>query len=90
MHRIYTLSEAKAKLSEIINHVHFQNEKVTITKKGKAVAVVSPIGEVSDVGNGEGLIRAKCALSKMDDVLDDMVAHIYDARENEKDREVDF
>ncbi len=88
MHRIYTLTEAKAKFSKIINLVYFKNEKMTITKKGKAVAVVSPIDALSKAGDGEGLIRAKSALSKMDDILDDMIDHIYVARNIEKDRKV--
>ena len=86
MHRIYTLSEAKAKFSEIINLVYFKNEKVTITKKGKAVAVISSIAEMSE--KGDGLILATSALSEMDDILDDMVGHIYEARNKEKDRRV--
>ncbi len=88
MHRIYSLSEAKAKFSEIINHVYFMHEKITITKKGKAVAVIASIDDISKAGDGEGLIRAASALAGMDDILDDMVDRIYDARNKENDREV--
>ena len=45
MQQIYSLTEAKSKFSEIINRVLFRGKKFTITKKGKAVAVVAPFDE---------------------------------------------
>jgi prevent-host-death family protein len=85
MHQIYSLTEAKSKFSEIINRVLFRREKFTITKKGKAVAVVAPFDEEP---GGEGLIRAKGALSQMDHLIDKMVEGIYQARSEETDRKV--
>ena len=76
------------KFSEIINRVLFRKEKFMITKKGKAVAVVAPFEENSDTGGGEGLIRAKGALTQMDGIVDEMIENIYEARKVETDRKV--
>ena len=90
MTQTYTLTEAKAKLSELISRVHFGKEKFTITRKGKAVAVVLPVTETVDDGKQEGLIRAKGVLHKLDDVVDELVETIYRDRENAKDRKVEL
>ena len=87
MHQIYSLTEAKSKFSEIINRVLFRSEKFTITKKGKAVAVVAPFDEKP---GGEGLILAKGALAQMDHLIDDMVAGIYRARSEKTARKVNL
>ncbi|MBI9085131.1 MAG: type II toxin-antitoxin system Phd/YefM family antitoxin [Desulfobacterales bacterium] len=86
----YTLTEAKAKLSELISRVHFGKEKFTITRKGKAVAMVSPVTETYDDGPEEGLIRAKGVLPEIDDAVDDMIHMIYANRKKALDREVDI
>lgn len=90
MTHTYTLTEAKAKLSELISRVYFGNETFTITRKGKAVAVVHPIAERVDDGAPEGLIRAKGALTQADDVMDELVQTIYKNREQATDREIDL
>ena len=90
MHQIYSLTEAKSKFSEIINRVLFRREKFTITKKGKAVAVVAPFDEEPGAERDEGLIRAKCALAQMDRHIDEMVEGIYQARRKETDRKVNL
>ena len=38
--KVLALSEAKAKLSEIVDRVDRRNEPVTITRNGKAVAMI--------------------------------------------------
>lgn len=86
----YTLTEAKAKFSELISRVHFGKEKFTITRKGKAVALVSPISEINNAGDEEGLICAKGALSKNDKEVDELVANIYANREKATDRKVEI
>jgi prevent-host-death family protein len=88
MHQTYTLTEAKAKFSEIINRVLYRKEKFMITKKGKVVALVSPVNEKQGASSGEGLIRAKSALAQEDRLVDDMIANIYEARNQETDRKV--
>lgn len=86
----YTLTEAKAKLSELISRVHFGKEKFTITRKGKAVALVSPVSEYTNEKGEEGLICAKGALSKIDKEVDELVANIYANREKATDRKVEI
>lgn len=86
----YTLTEAKAKLSELISRVHFGNEKITITRNGKAVAAVLPITESTSNGLEEGLILAKGALPQSDDAIDELVEAIYRNRKIAADRQVDL
>ena len=73
---------------KVINRVLYRKEKFMITKKGKIVALVSPINEKQDASGGEGLIRAKGSLAQEDRLVDDMVADIYEARSQETDRGV--
>lgn len=86
----YTLTEAKAKLSELISRCHFGNEQFTITRKGKAVALVLPITETADKEKDEGLIYAKGALHENDAAVDELVASIYQSRERSLDRKIDL
>lgn len=90
MTHTYTLTEAKAKFSELISRVHFSKEKFTITRKGKPVALVSPISEtVTDEGK-EGLILAKGVLKDLDDDMDELIETIYKNREEALDRKVNI
>ena len=89
MQSFITLTDAKAKFSEIINRIIFKKEDFVITKKGKKVAVVIPMEEYRPEGS-DGLIGAKGALAELDDSIDDMVAQIYAARETERDRKVEL
>jgi prevent-host-death family protein len=86
----YTLTEAKAKLSELISRVHFGKEKFAITRKGKVVAMISPVSEIEDKNEQEGLICAKGALAKIDKEIDELVASIYTNRQKASDRKVDI
>ena len=86
MNKELTLSEAKAKFSEIINRIIYKKERFIITKKGKRVAMVIPLDDINI--NAEGLIKAQGALTDMDAQLDEMVDSIYEARKKEKKREV--
>ena len=90
MMKTYTLTQAKAKLSELISRVHFGNEKFTITRKGKAVAVVYPANGTDKPDKEDGLIRAKGAMTQHEDAIDELVEAIYANREKSVDREVVF
>ncbi len=85
----YNLTEAKAKLSSIINRVIFAREKITIRKKGKNVAVVLPYDDylkIWEEGEGSrGLLSARGALADMDG-FDQFLEDIYQARKNSTDR----
>ena len=89
MSNVFTLSEAKSKFSEIINRIIYKKEKITITKKGKKVAVVIPVEEIKQYEK-EGLIKASGVLADIEDSVDEMVNLIYEARRNEKSREVNL
>lgn len=89
MSDVFTLTEAKSKFSEIINRIIYKKEKITITKKGKKVAVVIPVEELKQKDE-EGLIKATGVLSDIEDSVDEMVNLIYEARRNEKSREVNL
>ena len=83
METVFSLSEAKAKFSDIINRIIYKKEKIVITKKGKKVAVILPIDELKKYGDN-GLIQAKGALADLDDSVDKMVGRIYESRKLEK------
>ncbi len=85
----YTLTEAKAKLSAIINRVIFARENITIRKKGRNVAVVVPyedyVRKWEKSKESRGLLAAKGVLANIDD-FDQFVENIYQAREKSIDR----
>ena len=87
-----TVTEAKAKLSEIVSSVYHSREDVIITKKGRQVAVLVPIDTYLECldSSDEGLIGAKGALHDLEGDIDAMTADIYEARENERSRTVDL
>ncbi len=90
MKDIITLTEAKTKFSEIISRIIFKKNKISITKKGKMVAVILPIDEYQAMKNvkKEGLILAKGALTGIDDDIDKLVDFIYKERDRETSREI--
>jgi len=85
----YNLTEAKAKLSFIINRIIFAQEKITIRKKGENVAVIMPYDDyIRKCTKGEGsggLLSARGALADMDG-FDQFLEDIYQARNNSTDR----
>jgi prevent-host-death family protein len=86
-----TLTEAKVRLSELINRIIYNKEKIFISKKGKNVAALVPLEEVENERNREeGLILAQRGLADLGDEIDEMEKCIYEARENEISREVDI
>jgi prevent-host-death family protein len=90
MKNIVTLTEAKAKFSEIINRIIYNKKKIFITKKGEKVAAIIPMEELQSIKKGgtEGLIRAQGALEGLDEEIDLLTSVIYDEREKEQVREV--
>jgi prevent-host-death family protein len=86
----YTLTEVKAKFSEIISRVHSGKEEFMITRNGKTVAMLSPVAEIESNSYEEGLICAKGVLSKIDKEVDELVADVYANRTKAIDRKVDI
>ncbi len=87
MDNLFTVTEAKAKFSEIINRIIYKKDRIIVTKKGKKVAMVIPL-EDNQEDSANGLLKAKGALSDIDKDIDEMVNSIYEARNKEKGREV--
>jgi len=88
MDTVVTITEAKSNFSEIINRIITRKEKITITKKGIKVALLTPMITFKKNKEDDGLIRAKGTLADIDDSVDEMVDLIYAEREKEKSREV--
>jgi len=90
MKDVVTITEAKAKLSEIINRVHIRKDTISITKKGKPAAILLPIEEYESLQNNKknGLIQAKGVLAGLDEEIDRMTESIYECREKETSRSV--
>jgi len=90
MFEIINLTDAKARLSEIVSRLIFKKEGIVITKKGKKVAVLLPYETYQELETKKfgGLIKAKGALGDCDDEIDEMIDLIYLEREKEKTREV--
>jgi prevent-host-death family protein len=87
---VITITEAKAKLSEIVNRICVSKEKISVTRKGKPAVIILPIEEYERLSNQaeKGLIVAKGVLSGLDKEIDRMTESIYEKREEEKSRQV--
>ncbi len=92
MTRVISITEVKAKLSEIINRIIYNTEEVIITKKGKQIAALIPFEKYSRFPSekGEGLICAKGALADMEQEINNMTERIYTARVDDRSREVNI
>jgi len=89
MRNVFTITEAKARLSELISRLIYRKEKLVLTKKGKEVAVIMPFEEYQELDKkGGGLIKARGVLAGLDREIDEMSEAIYEEREKEKSREV--
>jgi prevent-host-death family protein len=89
MRNVFTITEAKARLSELISRLIYRKEKFVLTKKGKEVAIIMPFEEYQELDKkGGGLIKARGALAGLDREIDEMSEAIYEEREKEKSREV--
>jgi prevent-host-death family protein len=88
--KVYSLTKAKARFSEIINRLIYQKDEVVVTKKNKEVAVLLPYETYQDLkkGKGGGLIEAAKSLANLDSEIEAMCDAIYEEREKEKTREV--
>jgi len=89
MRNVFTITEAKARLSELISRLIYRKEKLVLTKKGKEVAVIMPFEEYQELDKKDGgLIKARSVLAGLDTEIDEMSEAIYEEREKEKSREV--
>ncbi|UCE42057.1 MAG: type II toxin-antitoxin system Phd/YefM family antitoxin [Candidatus Aminicenantes bacterium] len=90
MKEVVTITEAKAKLSELINRICVSKEKISITRKGKPAVVILPIEEYERLNNQgkKGLIMANGVLADLDEEIDKMTESIYEKRKEETSRRV--
>lgn len=89
MRSVFSITEAKARLSELITRLIYRKEKIVLTKKGKEVAVIMPFEEYRELGKkGGGLIKARGVMAGLDREIDEMTAAIIEERNREKSREV--
>ena len=90
-----SVSEAKERLSEIVERVADSGDRFVIESRGEAVAAVVRAEDLSGLqeedGRSEGLISAVGAWSELgDDEIDSMVEEIYRQRRESKGRIIDF
>ena len=57
-----SVSEARDKLTEVIGQVQYGGERVTISRRGKPVAVVAPVADAAWLEAMEDQIDVKLAL----------------------------
>ena len=92
MKKSYSLTEAKARLSEIVDRLIHEKEIVVITKKGDNVAVLVPYDQYCETipAETDGLLSAVGALAGYEDAVDEMMRIIMEAREKNRGRKVDL
>jgi prevent-host-death family protein len=59
---VFSLTEARAKFSEIMNRVIYKNEKIILSRRGRKVAVILPFEDYSRITDDE-LLDAKHILA---------------------------
>ena len=52
--RAFNVAEAKQRLSELLGKVEHGRERITIMKRGRPVAILSPAGERGGLGSVRG------------------------------------
>lgn len=87
-----TITEAKARLSELVGRLLYRSEKIFITRKGKRVAVILPMPMYEKLAESRssGLLAAASALAALDAEVEAMEETLLIKRAREKGREVDL
>lgn len=87
-----TITEAKARLSELVGRLLYRSEKIFITRKGKRVAVILPMPMYEKLAERDpsGLLAAASALAALDAEVEAMEEALLVERAREKGREVDL
>lgn len=88
-------AEAKAKLPELIGKVAHGGERFIIERRGKPMAALVPVGEVSleevPSGKPEGLLALVGLWSDVpEEEIDEMVRGIYEDRDRNLGRRIDL
>lgn len=84
------LTQAKARLSELVERLILKKEHIVITKHGKPVAALMPYEEWErqQAGTAGGLAEAKGPGKDLDEEIDRMIEEIYGARAKSKARKI--
>ena len=90
-----SVSEAKERLSEIVDRVAGSGDRFVIESQGRPVAAVVSAEELNgleeEADRPEGLLGAVGAWSEVgDEEIDSMVEEIYRQRRESKGRTIDF
>jgi prevent-host-death family protein len=84
------LTQAKARLSELVERLILKQEHIVMTRHGKPVAALVPYEEWErlQAGAAGGLAEAKGPGKDLDEEIDRMVEEIFEARTKSKARKV--
>lgn len=74
---VFSLTEARAKFSEIMNRVIYKNEKIILSRKGKKVAIILPFEDFSRIVYDE-LSDAKPLLAESESLAEEIAGPLYD------------
>ena len=90
MNETMTITEAKARLSALVERLIQREDKIFITRKGRPAAVLLSFRAYQALApkNRPGLADARGALGDLEEELDEMLEIIYTARDHSKGRKV--
>lgn len=77
MAEVFSLSEARANFSRIIDRVIYKNEKIIISKRGKKVAVILPFEDFNHIIDDE-LLEAKPLLAQAESSSEEIADSLYE------------
>ena len=93
--RRVSTADAKAKLSELIGAVAFGNDTIVIERRGRPLAALVSLDDAQRIASDREPKRPQGALALLgawaeldDDVIDDVVADIYESRVRDTGRPV--
>ena len=93
MNKKLSVADAKKHLSEIMSRVAYNNERFLIERHGKPMAALVSAEDLARLEREpkapQGLMAAGGAWAEFDEI-DEMVEHIYQQREEARDREVNL
>ena len=74
---VFSLTEARAKFSEIMNRVIYKNEKIILSRRGRNVAIILPFEDFSRIRDDE-LLDANPLLADTENFSEEIADPLYD------------
>ena len=74
---VFSLTEARAKFSEIMNRVINKNEKIILSRRGRNVAIILPFEDFSRIMDDE-LLEANPLLADSESLAEEIADSLYD------------